>query len=68
MKGVGRDMLQGVMGWNWIGEANTGEAGENNCMKLTQKKSQWLLDMSGYCLYKNALLKGLFLDSKSVYQ
>lgn len=37
MKGVSQDMLQGVMGWNWIGEANTGEAGENNCMKLTQK-------------------------------
>lgn len=39
MKGVSWDMLQGVMGWNWIGEANTGDAGENNCMKLRQKNT-----------------------------
>lgn len=38
MKGVSQDMLQGVMGWNWIGEANTGEAGENNCMNETNTK------------------------------
>lgn len=25
------------MCWNWIGEAKTGEAGENNYMKLAQK-------------------------------
>lgn len=37
MKGVSQDMLQGVMGWNWIGEANTLEAGKNNYMKLIQK-------------------------------
>lgn len=51
MKGVSRDMLQGVMGWNWIGEANTGEAGENNCMKLTQKKyvSDFWIHQSTVC-------------------
>lgn len=47
MKGVSQDMLQGVMGWNWIGEVNTGEAGENNYMKLTQKN---LSVTSGYII------------------
>lgn len=37
MKGVTKDKLQGVMGWNWVGKAKTGEAGENNYMKLAQK-------------------------------
>lgn len=30
-------MLQGVICWNWIEEAKTGEVGESNYMKLTQE-------------------------------